>query len=92
MTRGVYLIAYDIRDPRRLARVHRYLLGYKVGGQKSVYECWLTPAELARVRADLEDLMDLAADRIHILQLDPRMRVRGFGVARPALEGYFAVL
>lgn len=92
MTRSVYLIAYDIRNPRRLARVHRYLLGYKVGGQKSVYECWLTPAELAAVRADLEALMDLEADRIHILQLDPRMQVRGFGVAVPGPQGYFAVV
>lgn len=42
--RALYLVAYDIADPRRLAHVHR-LLGWKVGGQKSFYECWLTPVE-----------------------------------------------
>lgn len=92
MNRRVYLIAYDICNPRRLARVHRYLLGYRVGGQKSVYECWLTPGELVRVRADLEDLMDSEEDRIHILQLDPRMTVRGFGLARPVATSFFAVV
>jgi CRISPR-associated protein Cas2 len=34
----------------RLRRVHKYLIGYKVGGQKSFFECWLTAAELRDVR------------------------------------------
>jgi CRISPR-associated protein Cas2 len=92
MSRTVYLIAYDISDPKRLARVHRLLMGYKIGGQKSVYECWLTPGELAEVRLRLEGLIVPDADRVHFLQLDPRMAMRGFGKAVPAAPGYFSIL
>lgn len=80
--RTLYLVAYDIADPRRLARVHRYLLGWYVGGQKSFYECWLTRAELAQVIRDLGRLIVPTDDRVHIFQLDSRMAPKCFGVAR----------
>ncbi len=82
--RTLYLVAYDIADPKRLARVHRYLLGWKVGGQKSFYECWLTRAELGTVMRELGELIDADNDRVHIFQLDERMRPRCYGVASPA--------
>jgi CRISPR-associated protein Cas2 len=82
--RTLYLIAYDVADPKRLARVHRYLLGWKVGGQKSFYECWLTRAELATVTRELGELIDPASDRVHIFQLDERMQPKCYGIARPA--------
>ena len=71
--RTLYLVCYDICEPKRLQRVHRYLIGYKVGGQKSFFECWLTPSELLEVRETLAERLDLSADRAHIFQLDPRM-------------------
>ncbi len=74
-------MCYDIGCPRRLYRAHRYLLGYKVGGQKSFFECWLTPAELREVRETLESLLLLSADRAHIFQLDPRQNVMAMGIA-----------
>ena len=54
-------------------RVQKYLTGDKVGGQKSFFECWLTPSELLEVRETLAERLDLSADRAHIFQLDPRM-------------------
>lgn len=74
VARTLYLVCYDICEPKRLRRVHRYLMGYKVGGQKSFFECWLTAAELREVRYTLAELLDLNEDRAHIFQLDPRMR------------------
>ncbi|MDR2677819.1 MAG: CRISPR-associated endonuclease Cas2 [Zoogloeaceae bacterium] len=85
-TRTLYLVCYDIADPRRLRRVHRFLLGYKVGGQKSFYECWLTTGELSVVRRGLLERMDLTEDRAHIFQLDPRQHIQLFGSARKAPE------
>ena len=70
--RTVYLVCYDVADPRRLRRVHRFLLGYKAGGQKSFFECWLTPAELRHVQDELTRLLDAVTDRAHLFQLDPR--------------------
>ena len=53
MPRNLYLVAYDVCDPKRLSRVGRYFHSYRVAGQKSVPEIWVTPAELAHIQADL---------------------------------------
>lgn len=79
--RTLYLICYDICDPRRLQRTHHYLQGYRVGGQKSFFECWLTPPELKEVHRSLQQMIDAVEDRIHIFQLDPRMNVECHGTA-----------
>ncbi|MCX7675820.1 MAG: CRISPR-associated endonuclease Cas2 [Alteraurantiacibacter sp.] len=92
VARTLYLVCYDVADPKRLYRVHRFLLGYKVGGQKSFFECWLTPAELREVRAGLRARMNLAEDRAHIFQLDPRQRVRCLGQAQPPHAGAFLIV
>lgn len=92
MSRTLYLVAYDVHNPRRLRRVCKYLTGFKVGGQKSVYECWVTPAELRTMREELDQLMDCAEDRLHIVALDPRMRMRCFGVAQPFVPGHFSIV
>ncbi len=49
MERRLYLICYDIASPSRRRRVHRLLAGYRVEGQKSVFECLLTAGELRAV-------------------------------------------
>lgn len=79
--RTLYLVCYDICSPRRLQKVHHFLQGYKVGGQKSFFECWLTPPELCEVQSTLNTLMDVAEDRVHIFQLDPRMVAQCHGQA-----------
>ena len=90
--RTLFLVCYDVSCPKRLYRVHKFLLGYKVGGQKSFYECWLTPAELREVRRTLEELIDPTEDRAHIFQLDPRMENEGLGVAtRPVTDVFMIV-
>ena len=90
--RTLFLVCYDIADPRRLQRVHKFLLGYKVGGQKSFFECWLTPAELRTVRAGLLARMNLEEDRAHLFQLDPRMACRFMGKAEASRSTPFLVL
>lgn len=90
--RDLTLVAYDIADPRRLHRVCRYLTGYKVAGQKSVFEIWATPAELAAIRAELEELIDPDADRVHFLGLDPRMKPWLYGRATHFSGNFFAIV
>lgn len=80
-SRSVYLICYDVCCPRRLRQVHQFLLGYKTGGQKSFFECWLTRQELRTVRMHLAELINQTEDRVHIFQLDPRMKPDCFGIA-----------
>jgi CRISPR-associated protein Cas2 len=86
--RTLYLVCYDVADRRRLCRVHRFLLGYKTGGQKSLFECWLTRGELAEVRRGLVEHLDKNEDRAHIFQLDPRQRIRQLGCAEPPRQRF----
>ncbi|WP_291992255.1 CRISPR-associated endonuclease Cas2 [Candidatus Accumulibacter sp. ACC003] len=74
VARTLFLVCYDVCEAKRRRQVQRYLMAYKIGGQKSFFECWLTAADLRDVRRTLADLLDLRADRAHIFQLDPRMR------------------
>jgi CRISPR-associated protein Cas2 len=90
--RTLYLVAYDVSDPQRLHRVCRYLTGYKVGGQKSVFEIWATDAELREIHVRLRELMDANEDRLHILSLDPRMKPRCLGSARSFEQRFFSIV
>lgn len=91
MSRILYLVAYDISSPRRWYAVHKFLLGYKVAGQKSFFECWVTDAELRHILRELDALMETEEDRGHVFQLDERMKVRCFGVADTFRREFFMI-
>lgn len=77
-----YLVAYDIADPKRLYLVHKKIETYAIGGQKSFYECWLTPHELLRFRNELNEIMQVGEDRIFIFQLHSDTKPILFGKAK----------
>lgn len=81
MSRSLHLLCYDVCDPRRLRRVFKLARAYRVAGQKSAFECWLTPDERRTLLIELERIIDHRVDRIHCFALDPRSRVRCFGRA-----------
>lgn len=90
--RTLYLVCYDVCCPRRLRRVHKFLLGFRVGGQKSCFECLFTAAELRAARSMLAQLIDPEEDRVHIFQLDPRMACDRLGRATaPATEAVLLI-
>lgn len=81
--RILYIIAYDIGDERRLHRVRYFLKNYSTGGQKSVYECFLTYEELKFIISKLKRLIFEHEDRVHIFRIDGRSRVHTLGIAIP---------
>jgi CRISPR-associated protein Cas2 len=89
MQRTLYLVAYDICHPRRLARALKTVRAYATGGQKSVHECWLLPAELAALRSELEAVIDRQQDSVLFVRLDPRLKPRTLGIARPPADPAF---
>lgn len=92
MNRSLYIIAYDISDPKRLDRVRYFLKGYSTGGQKSVYECFLTENELRFVISNLKRLIFEYSDRVHIFRLDGRSRIHTLGIAvQPRNPAYFYI-
>lgn len=92
MERTLYLIAYDITNDRRLNRVRQFLKGYSTGGQKSVYECFLTDGELRYVKKKIERVIDEDEDRVHIFTMDGRSRTHALGIAvQPKDPEYFYI-
>ena len=89
MQQTLYLVAYDISHPRRLARALKIVRAYATGGQKSVHECWLEPGELAVLKRDLEAVIDASEDSVLFVRLDPRMKPRTLGIARPPADPSF---
>lgn len=92
MARTLHLACYDVRDPRRLARTTRYLGAWRVAGQKSVPELWLTPAELGTIQRELSALLHAGEDRLQIVALDPRMKPRCLGQAATFAARHFCIV
>ena len=92
MARTLYLVAYDISEPRRLAHACRYFKSWRVAGQKSVPEIWVTPTELQAIRAHLAQLLDPASDRIQLIALDPRTTPRCLGQAATFGPQHFCIV
>ena len=69
--RRCYLVCYDIRDPKRLRRVHKVLKGYGEAWQFSIFFCVLKDIDRVRLQTDLEEQMNQKEDQAMILDLGP---------------------
>lgn len=91
--RTLHLAAYDVTNPRRLKIAYELTRRYATGGQRSVYECFLNPAERTRLLHDMDRILDKATDRFLLLALDPRARVYTLGIGDPPSDpDYFYYL
>ncbi|PSB19581.1 CRISPR-associated endonuclease Cas2 [filamentous cyanobacterium CCP2] len=74
MTTLFYLIIYDLPDHKaankRRTRLHKMLSGYGKWTQYSVFECFLTAVQFAKLQAQLEKLIKPSEDSIRIYVLD----------------------
>jgi CRISPR-associated protein Cas2 len=90
--RSLYIACYDISDSARLRKALYVLRNYATGGQKSVFECFLTHAEKQNLIEDVREVIDETEDRFLLLRLDPRKPVRVLGIAvTPEDPAYFYV-
>ena len=87
--RQLYLAAYDISCNRRLRKALRVLRGYASGGQKSVFECFLTQAERAKLLEEIEDVINPDEDRFMLLKLVGAKHIRTLGKAVLPQDGSF---
>jgi CRISPR-associated protein Cas2 len=69
--RNTYLVCYDIRDDKRLRRVFRTMRDFGDHLQYSVFECQLTPADLARCRHALKEIIHHTLDQVLFVDLGP---------------------
>jgi CRISPR-associated protein Cas2 len=69
MARRRYLVAYDIREDRRLRSVAACVEGYGERIQYSVFVCDLSDMEFVALRGDLETRIRQSEDSVMIIDL-----------------------
>ena len=67
----LYIVAYDIGDPRRWRRVFKLMKGHGRWLQLSVFQCRLTTRRRARLSAALEALIKRGDDHVVIIDIGP---------------------
>jgi CRISPR-associated protein Cas2 len=77
--RRTWIIAYDIRDKRRLVRVHAYLRKRAVPLQYSVFVARATANAIRGVLEGLREIVDEGVDDVRIYQLPGRPSVATLG-------------
>jgi CRISPR-associated protein Cas2 len=69
VARRRYLVAYDIRDDRRLRGIAGCMEGYGERIQYSVFICDLSDREMIGMRTDVEALMKMTEDSVMVIDL-----------------------
>ena len=73
---NLYIVAYDIGDPRRWRRVFRLMNGYGEWVQLSVFQCRLSRRRRIELKLALGEIIDHAQDHVVILDLGPAAGIR----------------
>ncbi|MFT4256103.1 MAG: CRISPR-associated endonuclease Cas2 [Pseudoxanthomonas sp.] len=69
---GDYIVCYDIRNPKRLARVHRAIKKHAMALQYSVFLFTGTAQQLQHCLSQLETLIDKRTDDIRAYPIPQR--------------------
>jgi CRISPR-associated protein Cas2 len=72
-----YLVAYDIRDPKRLRKVHKTMLAFGWSMQYSVFLCDLDRVEFFSLETEIAKHIHHGVDSVAMVDLgDPSERGR----------------
>lgn len=77
--RGLYLIAYDIANPRRLIRVHRILKKQGLPVQYSVFTVVSKRPALIRLLTKIEEQIEVAEDDVRCYRLPENSETNSLG-------------
>lgn len=75
MDERLYIVTYDIANPRRWRRVFKLMHGYGDWLQLSVFQCRLTARRRVELAAALNDLIHHGEDHVLLLDLGGADRV-----------------
>lgn len=76
---GLYMIAYDIANPRRLSRVHRVLKKQGLPVQYSVFTVVMKRKALLRLLENINQLIQPAADDVRCYRLTEKIDIKILG-------------
>ena len=93
--RIIYIVAYDICNPRRLRKVYKLMRGYGEHWQYSVFKCELTSTQKAKMIAELSELIQKNEDQVLLAPLGPadgrnasRIEILGVPLPRQVHSAY----
>lgn len=69
--RNIYLVTYDICDPKRLRKVFKTMRNWGDHLQYSVFECQLSPEDLVRLKAEINEIVHHTIDQVLFVNLGP---------------------
>lgn len=86
----LFIISYDIADPKRWRRVFRIMKGYGAWLQLSVFQCRLTRVRVIQLESELREAMNQREDHVLIVDVGPadgiKPRVQSLGKSFQAVQ------
>ncbi|MCG9059796.1 CRISPR-associated endonuclease Cas2 [Laribacter hongkongensis] len=79
MSRSLHLIGYDIACAHSRKQVAALLKPWRIGGQRSLAECWLSDDEFQAIWPQLQARINPQTDSLLALRHDARGHDRHFG-------------
>ncbi len=67
--RKCYLVCYDVRDDKRLRRIHKLMKAYGEPWQYSVFYCTLKAIDRVRLENTAREILNLKEDQLLILDM-----------------------
>jgi CRISPR-associated protein Cas2 len=92
MARTLYFVAYDVRRPSRLRLALRVLKDYASGGQKSAFECYLSPGEKKELMDRIQSVLDLTVDAFVVVRMAERRTTAVLGKAIQPLDELYTYI
>lgn len=90
----ITLISYDVRNPRRLKKLHKFLTAYGINTQKSVFECEIDTAQIAEIREYCFSNLKVKQDSVRIYRICANCanRVDMLGIGIKVTNQRFAIV
>lgn len=77
--RRAWLIAYDIKSPKRLSRLHRLIKARAIAVQYSVFMFKGRAADLGNLFGEIRQLVDPKVDDVRAYPIPPRFEIHVVG-------------
>lgn len=79
----LFIVSYDVSDPKRWRRVYKTMRGYGEWVQLSVFQCRMSRTRLLQLEEAIGDIVNRQEDHVLMLDLGPadavKLRVSSIG-------------
>lgn len=89
--RRVWIIAYDISDPKRLGRIYRLMLKRGIPQQRSIFRATISTNEAQKLLAELAALIDSKEDDVRLYPLTAEPEIIWLGKGGRDIPGHVLV-